>query len=183
MYQNISEKLSSVQFFMCQWSYEKRYEWCVCVSVALCACQQVKFSSFPPHLPQAHRPLLSQSVSSETTYVSSSSLRAELSNERKPIAQKGTPACIQPHLHIEIRNSAIFLAGDSQQSPVGRGTRIMMKNNEEKSSLRHNSESRPFNSDAVIKCCAHQDPRNLGHTTHRTWVERPGWLHQRWGSF
>lgn len=86
--------------FLCRCSYEKkRYQWCVCGSVILWACQQVKFSSFPPHLPQAHRPLLSQSVSSETTFVSSSSLRAELSDERKLIAEKCTPACIRTQTH------------------------------------------------------------------------------------
>lgn len=66
---------------------------------------EVRFSSFPPHLPQAHRRLLSQSVSSETTYVSSSSLRAELVDERKPGAHKCTPACIQTHSRIEMQNS------------------------------------------------------------------------------
>lgn len=63
---------------------------------------QVRFSSFPPHLPQDHHSLLSQSVSSETTYVSSSALRAELSDERK-LALHKMHTCMLSNTHTRIK--------------------------------------------------------------------------------
>lgn len=70
--------------------------------------RQVRFSSFPLHLPRAHCPLLSQSVSPETTYVSSSSRRAKLGDERKPGPHKFTPGYIQTHTRMDIQNSDLL---------------------------------------------------------------------------
>lgn len=104
MYQSISKELLSVQVFMCQ-------SWCESNASAAHACQRVRFSSFPPHLPQAHCPLLSHLVSPEKTYVSGSSkCRAGWWTQGQC-----TPACIQARTHTDMQS---LLVGDWQQCPV-----------------------------------------------------------------
>lgn len=97
--QSVLEKLLSVccvylAVSVCLW---KKY-----VSVKVTA-WQVRFSSFPPHLPRAHHCLLSQSVSSETTYVSCRALRAELSDERKLTLHKMHTCKFQTHIPAHTR--------------------------------------------------------------------------------
>ena len=107
---------------------------CICVCVCVCVWErlcvlapQVRFSSFPPHLPPAHSPPLSQSVSSETTYVSSGSpkRRARWWTEVRP-AQVHT--CARSDAHTEFRRARVVLAGWApfsswRRSPAGRRNR------------------------------------------------------------
>lgn len=91
-YQSITKKLICLCIYATDRSalrVEKTQQ-CVRIWEHLCvlACQ-TRFSSFPPHVPLAHRLPLSQSMSSETTCVSSGALRAERHDE---------PVCTNAHL-------------------------------------------------------------------------------------